>query len=209
MTSPTAALERIRPSIRSSAVLVCDPQQGDWTSLSRAILGWGVPVHLFDFGPRGLARPDGRAPANAAAAMLARLEGHEAPVHLVGRGLGAAIALDVARRRASRIASLTLVDPCALQLLRPAGSFLSCAMRLDVLRRTGFRLLLVETRGVAPEIAAATRRVRAAAGRGSFRIAGQDGAASAADVWREVIGAVVEQIGVGRERPAPVLAAAA
>jgi pimeloyl-ACP methyl ester carboxylesterase len=195
-------LDRFRRPIPSPAAIVCDPQQGDWAVLSRDAAGWGVPIHLHDFGAPGLARPDPRAPPEAAAAMLARLDLYEAPVHLIGRGQGAAVALDVARRRPSRVASLVMVDPHALQLLRPAGSILSRGMRLDVLRRTGFPLLFVETCDAAAEVAMVTRRLHAAARRGRYCVAGSDGASSPGHVWRAVIDLVARQISAGMpDRP--------
>jgi pimeloyl-ACP methyl ester carboxylesterase len=57
-----------------------------------------------------------------AALAVSLIDATETPVHLVGHSYGGAVALRVARERPNRLASLTLYEPTALQVLNTAGS---------------------------------------------------------------------------------------
>ena len=56
-----------------------------------------------------------------AALAVSLIDASETPVHLVGHSYGGAVALRVARERPTRLASLTLYEPTALQVLNTAG----------------------------------------------------------------------------------------
>ena len=57
------------------------------------------------------------APADEAARTIALIDGADRAVHLVGHSYGGGVALHVALARPERIASVTLYEPCAFQLL--------------------------------------------------------------------------------------------
>jgi pimeloyl-ACP methyl ester carboxylesterase len=59
--------------------------------------------------------------ADEAALAISIIDASETPVHLVGHSYGGAVALRVARERPTRLASLTLYEPTALQVLNTAG----------------------------------------------------------------------------------------
>ena len=58
--------------------------------------------------------------ADAAALVDAVVAENAEPIHLVGHSYGAAVALRFAAERAERLLSLTLIEPVAFHLLRPA-----------------------------------------------------------------------------------------
>jgi len=75
--------------------------------------GYGETERLGDDAPLTL-----EVEAAAVAAVAARFDG---PFHLVGHSYGGAVALRLALVGALPLASLTLIEPAAYQLLRPAG----------------------------------------------------------------------------------------
>ena len=60
--------------------------------------------------------------ADEAALVGALIERCDGPVHLVGHSYGGAVALRVALHRPERIATMTLVEPVAFNLLRDSGT---------------------------------------------------------------------------------------
>lgn len=60
--------------------------------------------------------------ADEAQAVLPALKSRTAPLHLVGHSFGGALALHIASRNPTRIASLTLYEPCAFHLLEAFGA---------------------------------------------------------------------------------------
>ena len=78
-----------------------------------------------------------------AALAVSLIDASETPVHLVGHSYGGAVALRVARERPNRLASLTLYEPTALQVLNTAGP--------------DGRVAIGEVKAVADEVFAATK----------------------------------------------------
>lgn len=57
----------------------------------------------------------------AAMPHIARIDRHDGPVHLVGHSYGGVVVLHIAASRPERVASLTLYEPAAFQLLKELG----------------------------------------------------------------------------------------
>ena len=96
----------------------------EWSSLAR-VLGGRYRMIAPDLLGYGASEPW---PANTPLPELADVKVLLAlaslaggPVHLVGHSYGGAMALDAARILGARVASLTLIEPVAFHLLRPAG----------------------------------------------------------------------------------------
>lgn len=60
--------------------------------------------------------------ADEAAPILAAIDGHDGPVHLVGHSYGGGVALRAAADRPDRIASLSLYEPSAFHMLPQMGA---------------------------------------------------------------------------------------
>lgn len=95
-----------------------------WRKLAER-LGPGVAPATPDLlGVPGAPRWQGEGPftlAREAELVLALIDAHEGPVHLVGHSYGGGLALHVAAMRPGRIESLSLYEPSAFHLLRLFG----------------------------------------------------------------------------------------
>jgi pimeloyl-ACP methyl ester carboxylesterase len=122
MATPFLVGGRLRPLF---VALHCSGGNGrQWRKLAER-LEPGVAFAAPDLhGVPGSPRWRGEAPfslAGEAEPVLALIDEHEGPVHLVGHSYGGGLALHVAAMRPGRIASLGLYEPSAFHLLKLFG----------------------------------------------------------------------------------------
>lgn len=99
---------------------------------SRCLKAWGeiagpprgfIMPELFGCGATGRWPGRGHPSLQDYAALVCRsLDGTDGPIDLVGHSFGGAVALQIARERPERIASLTLIEPAAFFVLREQGA---------------------------------------------------------------------------------------
>jgi len=119
--------------IATVIALHCSGSSGaQWRPLGEA-LGWRCVLKAPDLIGAATAGPwSGDHPFSLddeAASILDLVDAAPGPVHLVGHSYGGAVALHVAVRRTSRIASLVLYEPSAFHILRQTGPQGASALR--------------------------------------------------------------------------------
>jgi pimeloyl-ACP methyl ester carboxylesterase len=191
-------------AVPTASIVICDANQGSWRSLSR----W-LPEHKIEW----LYLLQATGTQARISSIVESIDQCDAPIHLVGRGIGGAIALEVACRRANRISSLTLVDPCALHLLRsmgPAGREVlrevsqamsneiaerfTGRMRLDIFRRLALPTLLIETGSAAPAVTMLMQRLHAIRRRGRYERLDEGDGSRPGEIGRAIIASAAAHI---------------